>query len=109
MVADLAADLGVRVYTVGIGSAEGAIIEVEGFSVHTRLDEPMLQYIASTTGGGYYNAANEEELSKIYDDLEPKLSIKPEEIEMTSVFAGLGMVVFLIGGLLSLLWFGHVP
>ncbi|RPJ26650.1 MAG: VWA domain-containing protein [Chloroflexi bacterium] len=109
MVADLAADLGVRVYTVGIGSAEGAIIEVEGFSVHTRLDEPMLQYIASTTGGGYYNAANEEELRKIYDDLEPKLSIKPEEIEMTSVFAGLGMIVFLVGGLLSLLWFGHVP
>jgi hypothetical protein len=37
------------------------------------------------------------------------LSIKPEEIEMTSVFAGLGMIIFLIGGFLSLLWFGHVP
>ena len=35
--------------------------------------------------------------------------IKPEEIEMTSVFAGLGMIIFLIGGMLSLLWFGHVP
>ncbi len=107
--ANIAADLGVRVYTVGIGTAEGTIIEVEGFSVHTRLDEPLLQYIASTTGGQYYNAGNEEELQKIYDDLEPKLSIKPEEIEMTSIFAGLGMIVFLIGGMLSLLWFGHVP
>lgn len=107
--ANIAADLGVRVYTVGVGSAEGTIIEVEGFSVHTRLDEPLLQYIASTTGGQYYNAANEAELQKIYDDLEPKLSIKPEEIEMTSIFAGLGMIVFLIGGMLSLLWFGHVP
>lgn len=109
MAADLAADLGVRVYTVGIGSPEGITIEVEGFTVHTSLDEPMLQYIAATTGGVYYNAGNEEQLRKIYDDLEPKLSIKPEEIEMTSVFAGLGMVVFLIGGMLSLLWFGHVP
>ncbi|HET9912078.1 MAG TPA: VWA domain-containing protein [Anaerolineales bacterium] len=109
MAADLAADLGVRVYTVGIGSAEGTIIEVEGFSVHTRLDEPLLQYIAGTTGGNYYNAGNEEQLHKIYDDLEPKLSVKPEDIEMTSIFAGLGMLIFLIGGMLSLLWFGHVP
>ena len=109
MAADLAADLGVRVYTVGIGSPEGTNIEVEGFTVHTALDEPMLQYIAATTGGAYYYAGNEEQLRRIYNDLEPKLSIKPEDIEMTSVFAGLGMIVFLIGGLLSLLWFGHVP
>ena len=109
MAAELAADLGVRVYTVGIGSAEGANLEVEGFTVHTSLDEPTLQYIASETGGAYYNAGNEEQLRQIYDDLEPKLSIKPEQMELTSILAGIGMVIFLIGGLLSLLWFGHVP
>jgi Ca-activated chloride channel family protein len=69
MAAELAADLGVRVYAVGIGSPEGAIIEVEGFSVHTRLDEPMLQFLAAETGGVYYNAVDEEQLRKIYDDL----------------------------------------
>lgn len=109
LAAELAADLGVRVYTVGIGSAAGTTIEVEGMMIHTSLDEPMLQYIAAESGGVYYNAGNEEELHRIYDDLEPKLSIKPEEMEMTSIFAGLGMIVFLIGGMLSLLWFGHVP
>lgn len=109
MAADLAADLGVRVYTVGIGSAAGTTIEVEGFTVHTSLDEPMLQYIASTTGGAYYNAGDEEQLRKIYNDLKPKLSIKPEDMELTSIFAGLGMIVFLFAGMLSLLWFGHVP
>ena len=107
--ADLAADLGVRVYTVGIGSAAGTTIVVEGFTVHTSLDEPMLQYISSTTGGVYYNAGDEEQLRKIYNDLKPKLSIKPEDMELTSIFAGLGMVIFLIGGMLSLLWFGRVP
>ena len=107
--AELAADLGVRVYTVGIGSAAGTTIEVEGFMVHTALNEPVLQFIASETGGAYYNAANEEDLRRIYDDLEPRLSIKPEEIEMTSIFAGVGMLIFLVGGMLSLLWFGHVP
>jgi len=109
MAAQLAADLGVRVYTVGIGTPGGTTLEVEGFTVHTSLDEPMLQFIASETGGAYYNAGNEEELRKIYNDLKPKLSIKPEEMEMTSIFAGAGMIVFLLGGLLSLLWFGHVP
>jgi Ca-activated chloride channel homolog len=107
--AELAADLGVRVYTVGVGTTAGATIEVEDMTVHTSLDETLLQYIAFETGGMYYNAGNEEELDRIYNDLEPKLSIKPEEIEMTSVFAGLGMIIFLMGGLLSLLWFGHVP
>ena len=109
MAADLAADLGVRIYTIGIGTAAGATIEVEGFTVHSQLDEPMLQYIAQTTGGAYYNVGNEEDLSRIYDDLQPKLSIKPQQMEMTSIFAGMGMLVFLIGGALSLLWFGHVP
>jgi Ca-activated chloride channel family protein len=107
--ADLAADLGVRVYTVGIGSPSGVDLEVEGFTVHTSLDEAALQSIASTTGGAYYNAGNEDQLRKIYSDLKPKLSIKPEKIEMTSIFAGAGMLVFLLGGMLSLLWFGHVP
>jgi len=107
--ADLAADLGVRVYAVGIGSAAGTNIVVEGFTVHTSLDEQMLQYIASTTGGAYYNAGDEDQLRKIYNDLKPKLSIKPEDMELTSIFAGLGMITFLFGGMLSLFWFGHVP
>lgn len=109
MAAQVAADLGVRVYTVGIGSPEGTDLEVEGFTIHTSLDEPTLQFIARSTGGAYYNAGNEEELHRIYDDLKPTLSVKPENIELTAIFAGLGMIVFLVGGMLSLLWFGHVP
>ncbi|MBN2115081.1 MAG: VWA domain-containing protein [Anaerolineales bacterium] len=109
LAADLAADLGVRVYTVGVGSPAGVDLEVEGFIVHTSLDELTLQFIAETTGGAYYNAGDEEQLRKIYQDLKPKLSIKPEKVEMTSIFAGIGMLIFLIGGTLSLLWFGHVP
>ncbi|MGZ9221890.1 MAG: VWA domain-containing protein, partial [Anaerolineales bacterium] len=51
MAADLAVDLGVRVYTIGIGTAAGTNIEAEGFTVHTMLNEPILQFIADTTGG----------------------------------------------------------
>ena len=106
---DLAADLGVRIYTVGIGSTAGATITVEGFTVHSQLNEPMLQYIADTTGGAYYNAGSAEDLRRIYNDLEPKLSIKREEMEITSILAGISFLVILIGGAISLLWFGHIP
>lgn len=107
LAADLAADFGVRIYTVGIGSPEGATITVEGFTVHTLLDEPMLQAISETTGGVYYNAGNEEELRRIYNDLEPKLTVRAEEMEITSLLSGLGILLFLVGGALSLLWFGR--
>ena len=108
IVTNLAADLGVRVYTVGVGSTTGTIINVEGMSIYTQLNEPMLMQIADTSGGRYYFADDESELARIYDDLEPSLSIRPEEMELTSLFAGLGLLVFLIGGTLSFLWFGRV-
>jgi Ca-activated chloride channel family protein len=107
-VTDLAVDLGVRVYTVGVGSMEGTTINVDGMSIHTQLDEAILSQIASTSGGRYYFSGDEEELDRIYNDLEPTLSIKPEELELTSLFAGFGLLIFLIGGALSFLWFGRV-
>ena len=108
LVADLAVDLGVRIYTIGVGSTEGATIKVEGMNVHTQMDELLLQQIALESGGRYYYAGDESELQRIYNDLEPTLSIKPQELELTSLFAGVGILIFLLGGALSLLWFGRV-
>ncbi len=108
-VAQAAADRGVRIYTVGIGSPTGADLHVEGFTIHTQLDEAMLQQISQITGGTYYNAENEEDLLNIYDNLNPTLVVKPEEIEVTSIFAGFSILFLLIGGTISLLWFGRVP
>ena len=107
--ADLAVDLGVRIYTIGVGTTTGTNLKVEGFTVFSQLDEALLQNISTTTGGIYYNAANKEDLSRIYGDLKPKLSVKTEDIEVTSLFAGAGILFFLVAGALSLLWFGRVP
>jgi Ca-activated chloride channel family protein len=108
-VSDLAANLGVRVYTIGVGTPEGKPLKIEGFTVVSRLDEATLQAVADNTGGQYYKAASEDDLKRVYSDLQPKLSIKPEDIEITSLFAGVGMLLFLLAGALSLLWFGRVP
>jgi Ca-activated chloride channel family protein len=107
--AQVAVEQGVRIYTVGVGSPQGAVLNVEGFSVHTQLDEPTLQAISGMTSGAYYNAQNEEDLRKIYDTLGSHLVIEPEETEVTSLFAGVGALFLLMGGALSLLWFGRVP
>jgi Ca-activated chloride channel family protein len=109
LAADLAADFGVRIYTVGIGTPEGATLTADGFTVQSQLNESILQYISAATGGVYYNAGNEQDLQRIYGDLQPKLSIKTEEMEITSILAGIGMLFFIIGGAISLLWFGRVP
>ena len=95
--AQVASDRGVRVYSIGIGSAEGAILNIEGFSVRSRLDEETLRQIAELTGGTYYGAENEEELRTIYDQLNPELVLKPQETEVTALFAGAGILVLLLG------------
>lgn len=108
-VTQVAADRGVRIYTVGVGSTEGAILNLEGFTVRSRLDEATLKQISAMTGGTYYNARSEEDLQAIYDNLDPELAFKPEKMEVTSLFAGAGILVLLIGGTLSLIWLGRIP
>jgi Ca-activated chloride channel family protein len=108
-VAQQAADRGVRIYTVGVGSTSGAVLNLDGVSIRSRLDEETLQQIAQVTGGAYYNAQNEEDLHAIYDNLNPELVIKPQKIEVTSLFAGAGILLLIVGGALSLLWLGRVP
>jgi len=107
--AQQAADRGVRIYTVGIGSTEGATLHINGFTIRSRLDEQTLQQIADITGGKYYNAQSTDQLHNIYDNLDPQVIVKPQKMEVTSLFAGAGILVLLIGGALSVVWLGRVP
>lgn len=107
--AQLASDLGVRIYTVGIGTTAGSILNIEGFTIHSQLNETVLQQISEMTGGAHYNAGTEEELRRIYADLRPQFVIKAEDVEITSIFAGISILILLIGGMFSLLWFGRLP
>jgi Ca-activated chloride channel family protein len=108
-IAQIAAEAGVRIYPVGIGSQEGAILQIEGYSVSTRLDESMLQDIASLTNGSYYRAEDEESLHEIYENVDLLLTISEEKTEVTAIFAGLGLLFFLIGGIFAMIWFGRMP
>lgn len=108
-VAQVAAEAGVRIYPVGIGSTEGAVLQLEGFNILSQLDEATLQQIAGVTNGAYYRAEDEESLAEIYEKIDLRLTISGEMMEVTAIVAGVGMLLLLAGGLLSLLWFGRVP
>jgi Ca-activated chloride channel family protein len=107
--AQSAADRGVRIDTVGIGTAAGTTLEVEGFKVHSQLDESMLRQISEITDGAYYAADDPTELSAIYEGIDTRLVIRPEAMEVTSLFAGAGVLILLVGGVASLLWLGRLP
>ncbi len=104
-----AADRGVRIYTVGLGSAAGTTLDVDGFQVHTQLDEAALRQISDISGGAYFSADDADGLRSVYDNLDLRLTIEPQKIEVTSLFAGAGMLLLVIGGLCSLVVLGRLP
>lgn len=107
--AQFAADRGIQIHTIAIGSVEGTVVTVNGITVFTQVNEEGLQQISELTGGLYFNAQNEEELAEVYESIEPNFVFDPEETEVTAVFAGISILILLFGGMLSLLWFSRVP
>jgi Ca-activated chloride channel family protein len=108
MAAQTAADQGVHIDTVGIGSPSGTTVDIGGFKIHTQLNEDLLKQIASTSGGEYHDAQTAADLANVYQSIGQHLVVKPEQTEVTSLFAGAGILLLLAGGLLSLRWLGRV-
>ena len=106
--ARMAADRGVRVYTVGIGTTSGEIIGAEGWSMRVRLDEESLKSIANVTRAEYFYAGNTVDLQKIYKNLNTKLFFEQKETEVTALFAAAAAVLALLSATLSLLWFNRI-
>jgi len=106
--AKLAADRGVRIYTVGIGTKEGEIIGFEGWSMRVRLDEETLKQVSLLTRGEYFFAGTAEDLKKVYEGLSSKLVVEKRETEITALFTALGTVLAVFAAALSLWWFGRV-
>ncbi|MCC6474337.1 MAG: VWA domain-containing protein [Burkholderiales bacterium] len=105
--AKMAAERGVRVFTVGFGTAEGANIGFGGWSFFARLDEPTLKAIAKATGGEYFHAGTAEDLKKIYASLSSKFALERRETEVSALFVAASLVLVLLAAALSLAWFNR--
>lgn len=107
-IAKAAADRGVRVYTVGFGTKDGAEVGFEGFSFYARLDEETLKAIARITEGQYFLASTGAELEKVYEQLNLKLSVEKRQTEISGLLALLAALLVLAALGLSRRWFRAV-
>ena len=105
--ARMAADRGLRVFTVGFGTAAGAMIGFEGWSAYVRLDEETLKAVADITRGEYFYAGTAADLTKVYQSLNSKLVLERKSMEITSLFAAAAAVLVVAALGLSLLWFNR--
>ena len=108
MAAKMAAERGVRVFTVGVGTPEGKIIGFEGWSMRVRLDEETLKAIANITHGEYFYAGNAVDLNKVYQSLNAKLVLERKKTEITALFAAAAALLAVLSAALSLAWFHRI-
>ncbi|MEP6740153.1 MAG: VWA domain-containing protein [Caldimonas sp.] len=106
--AKMAADRGVRIYTVGIGTKEGETIGFEGWSMRVRLDEETLKAVAKLTNADYFYAGTAADLKKVYQGLSTRLVVEKKETEISALLAGLGALLVILAASLSVWWFGRV-
>ena len=106
--AKMAADRGVKVYTVGVGTVDGEIIGFEGWSMRVRLDEETLKTIAQKTAAEYFYAGTAHDLKRVYQNLSSRLTLEKKETEVSALFALAGALLALLAGGLSVWWFGRV-
>jgi Ca-activated chloride channel family protein len=101
----------IPVYTVALGTSHGTITVWRGkraTTVPVPLDPSELEQIASSSGARSFTVADSGQLTAVYAHLAAQLGHKHVKHEITASFAGAGLVLLLLGGALSLLWFGRL-
>ena len=106
--ARMAADRGIRVFTVGFGTAQGGSVAVDGYSMYMMFDEELLKAIAEITRAEYFHATTAGELKKIYEGLSSRFVLQKEHTEITALFAAAAAALLVVSAGLSLLWFNRV-
>ncbi len=106
--AQVAANEGVRILTVGVGTTGGTTLDLDGFRVQTSLDEALLQQVSSVTDGTYQPAASADP-GAVYTNLSARLVSRDEEIEVTALVAGAGLILLVAGVITSLARSGRLP
>jgi Ca-activated chloride channel family protein len=106
--AKMAADRGVRVYAIGLGTVDGEASGADGMPMYLRLDEPTLREVARMTGGEYHYAGTAKELRSVYEKLGSRVQVQSRETEVSSLMALGAALLALAAAVLSMRWFGRV-
>jgi Ca-activated chloride channel family protein len=103
--AQKAADLGVRVYTVGFGTPNGFIPGYGGSSFFTQVDEESLKAVAKITEAEYFKAGSADDLKKVYQHLSNQFTLEKRDTEITALLSGLALFMMVLALVLSAIWF----
>ena len=104
-----AKQLGVKIYTVGLGSPGGSVFNYQGQLVFVPFDPTLLQQMAAVTDGKFFMSSATEGLKRVYRDLGRVLGWETRKTEVSSLFVGAAGLLLLAGGVISLLWSGRLP
>jgi Ca-activated chloride channel family protein len=107
-VARMAADRGVRVYTVGFGTVRGTTIGVDGWSAFVQLDEETLKSVADITRGEYFHADSAAGLEAVYRELNTRLVMERRETEVGALFSAAAAALAVVAALASIAWSGRI-
>ncbi len=106
--AKMAADRGVRIYVVGLGTVNGDAATPESLPIYMQLDEPTLREVARMTGGEYHHAGTAEQLRSVYENMGSRVQVLTRETEITALLAMASALLALMAGVLSVLWFRRI-
>jgi Ca-activated chloride channel homolog len=104
---------GVPVYTIALGTDEGTIEVTNEFGIPETIEVPpdreTLGRIARITGGATFSAPTPQALEAVYERLGTSIGYEEEQREVTAWFAAGGLVLLVLAGSLSALWFNRLP
>jgi len=101
----------IPIYTISVGTPNGTIPGKQGSQTVTGpvpVSREQLARIASISGGRTFTASDAAGVSAAYTHLAARLGHKRVKQEISVGFAGGGLALLLVGGALSLLWFGRL-
>jgi Ca-activated chloride channel homolog len=111
--AQKAKDAGVPVYTVALGTDAGTVEGPDGYggirTIRVPPDPETLSQVAELTGGKFFEAADQDSLESVYDEIGSQVGVEHKQRELTVFFTAAGAALLLLGGALSTLWFGRIP
>ena len=99
--ATIAQNAGVHIEAVGVGTADGAIVQIEGYQLHTALNAKQLTAVAEATGGHYRPASDAEQLEDVASTIDLRLTVAKQDVPLAGGFIAVALVLLAVGALLT--------
>jgi Ca-activated chloride channel family protein len=97
----IAENAGVHIEAVGVGTASGTTVKVDGYQLHTALDAEKLTAIAQATGGGYHPASDAAELDGVASTIDLRLTVAKQEVPLAGGFIAVAVALLAAGAVLT--------